>query len=274
MQEVAQYGNRRWLSYGKIRALPDNILTLVDSGDQYKKGAFQLSGITTGNTRTLTWPDASGTIALMGGSIDHGVDLTGLGDDDHTQYALLTGRDANQLIIDSIRAYDAAGLGLYEDGGLGIFVEDSTGYVGILDVTPSAPLDVNGSIRGGYDTDTTSYLGRAAIGYADTTNHAVFAHIDFNTTASAALRQVASGTTLLNAPTGQPVYIQINNSTVASFTSALPIAAHGDSIRIITSQSPASGGTGIQGEIAWDAGYLYVCTATNTWERVALTGGY
>lgn len=47
-----------------------------------------------------------------------------------------------------------------------------------------------------------------------------------------------------------------------------------DSVRVRTSQSPASNGTGIQGEIAWDANYIYVCTATNTWKRAALTGGY
>ncbi len=28
--------------------------------------------------------------------------------------------------------------------------------------------------------------------------------------------------------------------------------------------------TGIAGEIAVDADYIYVCTATNTWKRVAL----
>jgi hypothetical protein len=37
---------------------------LYDNGDSSKNLAFQLSGITTGTTRTLTVPDASGTIAL------------------------------------------------------------------------------------------------------------------------------------------------------------------------------------------------------------------
>jgi hypothetical protein len=39
---------------------------LYDNGDSSKNLAFQLSGITTGTTRTLTVPDASGTIALTG----------------------------------------------------------------------------------------------------------------------------------------------------------------------------------------------------------------
>jgi len=30
---------------------------------------------------------------------------------------------------------------------------------------------------------------------------------------------------------------------------------------------------GTAGQITWDANYIYVCTATNTWKRVALSGG-
>lgn len=42
-------------------------------------------------------------------------------------------------------------------------------------------------------------------------------------------------------------------------------------IRIRTAQTPASAtAAGNQGEIAWDASYVYVCTATNTWKRAAL----
>jgi hypothetical protein len=44
-----------------------------------------------------------------------------------------------------------------------------------------------------------------------------------------------------------------------------------DSIRVRTAKTPASASdTGTQGQIAWDANYMYVCTATNTWKRVAL----
>ena len=36
----------------------------------------------------------------------------------------------------------------------------------------------------------------------------------------------------------------------------------------------ASTATGTTGQICWDANYIYVCTATNTWKRSPLTGGY
>lgn len=47
---------------------------------------------------------------------------------------------------------------------------------------------------------------------------------------------------------------------------------NGDRIRVGTAKTPASAtATGTTGEICWDASYIYVCTATNTWKRTALS---
>jgi hypothetical protein len=46
----------------------------------------------------------------------------------------------------------------------------------------------------------------------------------------------------------------------------------GDSIIIETSKTPSSASdTGTKGQIAYDDNYIYVCTATNTWKRVAIS---
>ena len=42
----------------------------------------------------------------------------------------------------------------------------------------------------------------------------------------------------------------------------------------IASGTKASNATGTAGQISYDANYIYVCTATNTWKRSPLTGGY
>ena len=44
-----------------------------------------------------------------------------------------------------------------------------------------------------------------------------------------------------------------------------------DTVRVRTARTPASASaTGATGEICWDANYIYVCTATNTWKRTAI----
>ena len=45
-----------------------------------------------------------------------------------------------------------------------------------------------------------------------------------------------------------------------------------DAIRLRNSSTPSSASDyGFPGEIRWDANYIYVCVATDTWKRVALS---
>jgi hypothetical protein len=61
-------------------------------------------------------------------------------------------------------------------------------------------------------------------------------------------------------------FVGINNNAA---TEQLDI--NGNGIRIRTARTPASAGaSGNAGTIVWDTGYIYVCTATNTWKRAEL----
>ncbi len=52
----------------------------------------------------------------------------------------------------------------------------------------------------------------------------------------------------------------------------LALDINSDAICLRTSSTPSSAGDfGMQGEIRWDANYIYVCVATDTWKRVALS---
>jgi len=54
----------------------------------------------------------------------------------------------------------------------------------------------------------------------------------------------------------------------ASPTALLDVNA--DTMRLRTARTPASANAaGNAGDICWDANYLYICTATNTWRRIA-----
>ncbi len=43
---------------------------------------------------------------------------------------------------------------------------------------------------------------------------------------------------------------------------------------VTATQSPASGAACTAGTMTWDASFMYICTATGVWKRVAITGGY
>ena len=50
------------------------------------------------------------------------------------------------------------------------------------------------------------------------------------------------------------------------------VTISGDTLVLTTSKTPSSAtDTGTTGQIAWDSDYIYVCVATNTWKRVAIS---
>ena len=64
----------------------------------------------------------------------------------------------------------------------------------------------------------------------------------------------------------------ISNPTFTGTVTADGNVVTGDKIKISTAQTPASASaTGNAGEICWDTDYVYVCTATNTWKRSAIS---
>ena len=88
-----------------------------------------------------------------------------------------------------------------------------------LDITGLRNITGTGNITGGYDTDTTSYFGRAAIGYAGHSDWASFSHVDHNTTTNYSLLNSATGITILNAALGQRIEYKINDVEKMRLTS-------------------------------------------------------
>jgi hypothetical protein len=61
--------------------------------------------------------------------------------------------------------------------------------------------------------------------------------------------------------------LDVTGNILASGT----IRTSGDKLIVTTAKTPASASdTGTVGTICWDASYIYVCTATNTWKRTAI----
>jgi hypothetical protein len=69
--------------------------------------------------------------------------------------------------------------------------------------------------------------------------------------------------------------LRIDNSGNVGIGTSSPstlLDVNSDTVRLRTARTPASAtATGTAGEICWDANYIYVCTATDTWRRTALS---
>jgi len=80
-------------------------------------------------------------------------------------------------------------------------------------------------------------------------------------------KQVINTGTAANAKNGDPLrtaFTKVNANFTELYT-ALGTVPNG---------TKTATATGTAGQITWDANYIYICTATNTWKRAALTGSY
>jgi hypothetical protein len=83
---------------------------------------------------------------------------------------------------------------------------------------------------------------------------------------------IAFGTSNADAPAERMRITAAGNVGIGTSSPTNLLDVNADSIRVRTAQTPATAGaTGNQGEIAWDADYIYICVATNTWKRVAIS---
>ncbi len=66
-------------------------------------------------------------------------------------------------------------------------------------------------------------------------------------------------------------YAGANLTTFENGISAPALDISGAVIRVRTDKTPATAdAAGNAGDICWDAGFLYVCVATDTWKKVAI----
>ena len=147
----------------------------------------------------------------------------------------------------------------------------SAGLVGIGTVSPQATLDVGGlsgsvdrtirvggtgNVYGGMSVNTSSALVNLTAGNAGVTG--------------SSLGIFTTGTD--GNETERVRISSTGNVGIATTTPTQKLDVNDSSIRIRTSNTPASAAaTGAQGQIAWDSDYVYVCVATNTWKRAALS---
>jgi hypothetical protein len=216
-------GNWRCVSYSPatgrpvINTLLDSQFRLADNGDSTKLLAFEVSGITTGTTRTITVPDSSGTLPLLGfaqtfsalQTFSSGINLSGTASNINTGSNYISG--------------DGTDTGLSFSGAAATF--SSTVATGSLSV--SGTLSSTGTLSVGPATNTGWTIGAYSGGsYAALYSASV-------TPGAGNYSLLTNGSnTYVNAPSGGIVTLGVNssvtltvNSTSASVTGTLSSTA-------------------------------------------------
>lgn len=178
--------------------------------------------------------------------------------------------------------YDVNTLGLsFTDGPirLGSDAPGSFGFTGFYAGTGSGTAGY-GMISGaspGVTSDTSTMWVRGDIfprgiggsGYGTSVNGAYFTSSVHNSYAWGAMNSnvlfmnYSNGTTLPSF-SGIPGTIKVATGT--------NLTLDADRVIITNSVTPASSAAaGVAGTVCWDASFIYVCTATNTWKRTAIT---
>jgi hypothetical protein len=153
-------------------------------------------------------------------------------------------------------------------------MQDSNGNVGIGTTSPTTPLEIASS-------GTTNAL----ISAFDATASRAYYQVGGTTSGRYTQIGTDTSTTFINDYFGTGIAFQLAASEKARIDSSgrLLVGTSSDSggarlqvndnrIRIATAKTPASASdTGTAGEICWDADYIYVCTATDTWKRTTIS---
>ncbi len=154
-------------------------------------------------------------------------------------------------------------------------------------LTGNVTGNVTGNLTGNVTGNVTGNLTGNVTGNVTSTGASSFSNVtlsggtinDMQIGASTAAAGTFTGVTVTGTATLTTVDINAGNidgTTVGGTTPGAgtftALETTGDHVLIQTSQTPASASaSGTAGEIAWDANYIYVCVATNTWKRAAIS---
>lgn len=256
-------------------------------GDSFTDGtalwdSSSLSGFTTISGTVLT----DGTFLVTGGNVTSGT--WNATDIDISDYTNLIGGTNITLSDDTLNVDDAFLVNDASDTTTGTIAAGgytTTGTVGIGTVTPAdtgwAVLQIEGadSAAGGphvvFETDADTYPLMQLINYAHDNMSITFdayydgAHKSSDVGSNARIQKY--GDDLLfryDSGVAQGGAVTWNNAMAVDLTDGTVTT----DIFVVGSNPPAStGSTGTAGTITYDASYIYVCVANNSWKRAALS---
>ena len=261
---------------------------VLDDGGTY---TTTLQTITPTANRTVSLPDATGTVALVAGSSGQlvynnagaqaGASGSVVGATGDITLSLNGAASVPPFAVTGtwfagttpqvlIQPSNVGTVGAWSASGTGIGVNAVTGFGGNL-----LDLQVNGSSRAALST-----AGRLSvvpsgdgIGFSVGTSSVTLISATRNSGGGIFDVHDSFGNVIsrLEGRTSQPNFVAYRLG-VNTQSPSVALDVDGNTFRLRTARTPASAtATGAAGEICWDASYIYVCTATNTWKRAAIS---
>jgi hypothetical protein len=200
------------------------------------------SNFTSGNFATLSGATATFTSGIIASGTAAAPSLAILADLDTGLFS----PGANQL---AVATNGTARLYIASDGKVGIGITNPGSALHVVGTDIRFSNSVNTSFIGSISHDAST-TGNNFYNCQDTGGHV------FQLNGTEKARIDSSGRLLVG---------------TSSDSGGALLQVNGNRIRVATAKTPASAAdTGTAGEICWDADYIYVCTATNTWKRSAI----
>ena len=242
----------RKLTLSTSRTTHTNALSVVNTG-LHSIGDYRLPGVAWNGSTTF---GKAGTDKVIVGYVDSAFAGAVIGAHNSTLNALAPlNLDGSELIF---RTSEVERIKISSDG-----------RVGLGTASPSSPLDIRGE-----NADDNTGLFRIENENSGTGSDTNASFITKNTSGTFQLMQWQNfgarlgSRSISGSGIGDVILTVGNDAEAVRFKSDGKVNVKGDSVTIETSKTPASAtATGTKGQLAWDAGYIYVCTATNTWKR-------
>jgi hypothetical protein len=233
----------------------------------------------TGNINTLGNVTSQGIISASGNIVTAGY-FVGNFAGNITGNLVVAGSNTQVLFNTNGNVDAVAGL-TYNKGSNTLIVlgiVSSQGNVTGGNLTTTGQVSATGNITGNYILGNGSQLTGLPATYGNSnvaTFLAAFGSNSISTTGNITSNNIITSGTSGNI-TGANIISAQTVSATGNITGANATVNNITVNSILSSplQTKASTDTGTAGQICWDTNYIYVCTATNTWKRVALTGGY
>lgn len=148
----------------------------------------------------------------------------------------------------------------------GVAIPTITGSTSTASISATGAITATTSISAGttLTAGTGTYTGAGLVG---TPSHSFSSDTDTG--------MYSGGSNILKfstAGTERASIIADGKMAIGAITPTALLDINSDTIRLRTAKTPASAtAAGNAGDICWDANYIYICVATNTWKRTALT---